>query len=113
MEVSIESLIISSIIVALFMGVPIGFLIKKLSVRNSILLSIITAIVAIGGCLLGDMLNMIKYYKAIDIMSSIRAIPFLWKDTSEGGMIIRVTILLISILAIFIVARAKKPIVEI
>ena len=106
-----------SIVVAIALGLPVGFLLKKLCIWKHNLLAIIATSLVIMGFVLGEIIHLsiliYREFRVIDIMASIQSLPYFWKNSSEGAFIITVVILIFSIVIICIVAKTKKPTVEI
>ena len=115
-DVTDIALIGFSLVVAIALGCPIGFVLKRLYIWKHILLSIIATSLIITGAFLGEIIHysilIYREFGIINIMGTIRLLPYFWKNSSEGTLIIKFTILICSAFIIYIIAKAKKPSAE-
>ncbi len=106
-----------SFLAAVAMSWPAGFVLKKLHIWKHALLVIIASSLVLTGFLLGEIISLsiliYREFKIVDIVGAIQSLPYFWKESSEGAIIIKFLILICSIFIIYFVAKAKKPTVDI
>jgi len=115
-EVNDTALFLFSAIAGVVIGLPAAFLLKKLCIQNHKLLSIISVVVVMTGCILGEIiyLTILIYrdFKVIAIRAAVESLKPFWETNSEGMVIMKAVIVLSAMVLIYLVAKAKKPEIE-
>lgn len=116
LDIEEVSMMITSAIAGIILGLPAAFLLKKLYIRNNKLLSVISFVVVATGCLVGEVLYLtvyiFKYYRVIAFRAAVESVKLYWHESAEGMIIMKVVIVFSATIIIAIVARVRKPEIE-